>query len=84
MIPPKFMKTARAHYLCNVYEFIGRGEGKVLTALEVCRIKSDYRHVEQWFEGLETIAQLRVMKYLVEQHELSARPLLPHFEHHHS
>jgi hypothetical protein len=83
MIPPKFMQTARAQYLCNVYEFIGLGEGKPLTALEVCRIKSDYQHVEQWFEGLETIAQLRVMKYLVKQHDISARPLPPHFEHHH-
>lgn len=83
MIPPKFRQTARAQYLCNVYEFIGLGEGKPLTALEVCRIKSDYQDVEQWFEGLGKIAQLRVMKYLVKHHDISARPLPPHFEHHH-
>jgi len=78
MIPSKFMQTARAQYLCNVYVFIGLGEGKELTPLEVCRIKSDYQHVLQWFEKLDTIAQLRIMRYLREQYEMSMSPLLSH------
>jgi hypothetical protein len=79
MIPLRFMQTAEAQYLCNVYAFIGLGEGKELTPLEVCRIKSDYQDVLQWFEKLETIAQLRVMRYLREQYEMSMRPLFsPH------
>ena len=83
MIPSKFIKTARAEYLCNVYEFIGRGEGKPLSPLEVCRIKSDYQQVEQWFRKLDTIAQLRVMKYLVEQYKITAKPLLSPLGHRH-
>ena len=79
MIPLRFMQTAEAQYLCNVHAFIGLGEGKELTPLEVCRIKSDYQDILQWFEKLETIAQLRVMRYLREQYEMSMRPLFsPH------
>ncbi len=81
MIPSKFIKTARAEYLCNVYEFIGLGEGKRLTPLEVCRIKSDNQDVQQWFRKLDTIAQLRVMKYLVKQYKIAAKPLLPDLGH---
>ena len=81
MIPSKFIKTARAEYLCNVYEFIGIGEGKRLTPLEMCRIKSDNQDVQQWFRKLDTIAQLRVMKYLIKQHKIAAKPLLPDLGH---
>lgn len=78
MIPSRFMPTAKAQYLCNVYVFIGLGEGKDLTPLEICRIKSDYQDVQQWFDKLETIAQLRVMRYLRKQYEMSMRPLFSH------
>ena len=70
MIPDKFMHTAKAEYFCNVYEFIGLGEGKEVFPREVCGIKMKYQRVEDWFENLEMIGQLRVVKYLREQKDL--------------
>jgi hypothetical protein len=69
MIPDKFMQTARAEYFCNVSEFIGLGEGKEVSPREVCGIKMKHRSVEDWFENLDMVGQLRVVKYLREQHE---------------
>jgi hypothetical protein len=67
MIPDKFMQTAKAEYFCNVSEFIGLGEGKEVSPREVCGIKMKHRSVEDWFESLDMIGQLRVMKHLREQ-----------------
>jgi len=67
MIPEKFIQTARAEYLCNVTEFISLGEGTGLTPRQICSIKMQYSEVEDWFEHLDTIGQLRVMRYLREE-----------------
>ena len=67
MIPEKFIQTARAEYFCNVTEFIGLGEGKDLTHRQICAIKMQYSEVEDWFEHLDTIGQLRVVRYLREE-----------------
>lgn len=77
MIPDKFMQTAKAEYFCNVYEFIGLGEGKELTSREVCGIKMKHRSVENWFENLDIVGQLRVMKYLREQQRVQQNNLWP-------
>ncbi len=73
MIPDKFMRTAKAEYFCNVYEFIGLGEGQKLTPREVCGIKMQYNNVQDWFESLATIGKLRVMKHLLQQHHGSTK-----------
>ena len=64
MIPDKYIQTARAEYLCNVTEFISLGEGKQLTHREICSIKVQHETVEDWFEHLDTIGQLRVIKHV--------------------
>ena len=76
MIPDKFMRIAKAEYFCNVSEFIGLGEGENVSAREVCGIKMKHTSVEDWFENLEMIGQLRVMKYLREQHKGSTKPFV--------
>ena len=67
MIPEKFIQTARAEYLCNVTYFISLGEGKRLTPREISSIKLQHERVEDWFEHLDTIGKLRVMRYLREE-----------------
>lgn len=69
MIPEKFIRTAEAEYYCNVSEFIGLGEGKKVSPREVCGIKMKHRSVQDWLNQLDTIGQLRVMRFLWEQHE---------------
>ena len=64
MIPEKFIRTAEAEYFCNVSEFIGIGEGKKVSPRDVCGIKMKHRSVQDWFEQLDTIGQLRVIWYL--------------------
>jgi hypothetical protein len=76
MIPDKFLRTAQAEYFCNVYEFIGLGEGRELTPREVCSIKMKHQSVQEWFENLEMIGQLRVMKYLRRENERSTWTLV--------
>ena len=71
MIPEKFIRTAEAEYFCNVSDFIGRGEGKKVSPREVCGIKMKHRSVQDWFDQLDMIGQLRVMRYLRE-HESRA------------
>ncbi len=67
MIPKRFIRTAEAEYFCNVSEFISLGEGKRVSPREVCAIKMKHRGVLDWFEELDTIGQLRVVRYLRDQ-----------------
>ena len=71
MIPEKFIDTAEAEYFCNVIEFISIGERKELTRREASKIKMRYLTVQEWFDQLETPGQIRVMRYLREQHDRS-------------
>lgn len=76
MIPEKFIRTAEAEYFCNVSEFIGLGEGKMVSPREVCGIKMKHRTVQDWFDQLDMIGQLRVMKYLRKESKRSAWSLI--------
>ncbi len=72
MIPERFKQAAQAEYFCNVSTFIGLGEGKKVSPRDVCGIKMRCRSVEEWFDQLDMIGQLRIMKYLREQQEISS------------
>lgn len=76
MIPEKMIRTAEAEYFCNVSEFIGLGEGKKVSPREVCGIKDKHRSVQDWFDQLDVIGQLQVMKYLRKESERSAWSLI--------
>ena len=73
MIPEKFINTAEAEYFCNVIEFISIGERKELTRREASKIKMKYLTVQEWIDQLETGGQIRVMRYLREEHERSVK-----------
>ena len=64
MMPAKFMQTAKAEYFSNVYKFIGLGEGRKLTPREVCGIKMNHYSVEDWFDQLDMIGRLRVVRFI--------------------
>ena len=68
MIPEKLIPIAEAEYLCNVTQFICLGEGEQLTPREICSIKGQHICVADWFEHLDTLGQLRLMKHLKEEH----------------
>jgi hypothetical protein len=59
---------AAAEYLCNVYDFIGIGEGKELSALEVMHIKLRYPKLEQWYGALQVDGKRRVECYLLRRY----------------
>ncbi len=64
----QFHQDAAAEYLCNVYEFIGTGEGKKLTPHEVMHIKLKYIKVERWYEKLSPAGKRRVDVYLLQRY----------------
>lgn len=64
----RFYDHAAAEYFCNVYEFIGTGEGKELSAREVCHIKIKHRKVEQWYGTLSPAMKRRVDVYLLQRY----------------
>lgn len=71
MIPKKLLRTAQANYRSNVYEFLTIGEMKELDRFDYIRIKQRYLNVQDWFEQLDTVGQLRIMRYLREEYERS-------------
>ncbi len=48
MINDQYKTHAEAEYLCKVYTFIGTGEGRTVSRLEVMQVRLKYRCVEQW------------------------------------
>jgi hypothetical protein len=53
MLNEKDKTHAEASYLCNVYTFIGTGEGRKLSTLEVMHIKKKYPTVDEWYGALD-------------------------------
>jgi hypothetical protein len=64
MLNEKHKTHAEASYLCNVYTFIGTGEGRKLSALEVMHIKQKYPTVDEWYAALDQAGRQRVDRFL--------------------
>lgn len=64
----QFHDHAAAEYLCNVYEFIGAGEGRDLSPNEVMHIKLKFIKVERWYEKLSPAGKRRVDVYLLQRY----------------
>jgi len=64
----QFYNHAAAEYLCNVYEFIGMGEGRDLSPNEVMHIKRKFMQVERWYEKLTPAGKRRVDVYLLQRY----------------
>ncbi len=64
MLNEKYKTHAEASYLCNVYTFIGTGEGRKLSPLEVMHIKQKYPTVHEWYATLDQAGRQRVDRFL--------------------
>jgi hypothetical protein len=64
MINEQYKIHAEASYLCNVYTFIGTGEGRKLSPLEVMHIKQKYPTVHEWYATLDQAGRQRVDRFL--------------------
>jgi hypothetical protein len=64
MINEKHQTHAEASYLCNVYTFIGTGEGRKLSPLEVMHIKQKYPTVDEWYATLDQAGRQRIDRFL--------------------
>ena len=64
-IPKHLRGKATAHYLGNIYEFIGQiGYGRVMTGRQINYAKSGFLSVDDWFDSLDAAGQKRIIDFL--------------------
>jgi hypothetical protein len=73
MFEERFRDRAEAEYFSNVYHFIGTGEGRELSALDVLHIKMKYKTFQEWYADLDQKGKQRIDCYLLKKYQGSSQ-----------
>ncbi|MBE0584243.1 MAG: hypothetical protein IH612_10855 [Desulfofustis sp.] len=69
MVEKSFRDRAEAEYFSNVFQFIGTGEGRQLSALDVLHIKQKHKTFQEWYVGLDQRGKQRIDDYLLRKYQ---------------
>ena len=69
MFEERFRDRAEAEYFSNVFQFIGTGEGKSVSALDVLHIKEKHKSFQEWYADLDQRGKQRIRRYLLEKYQ---------------